>query len=472
MTARYGNVHSVRPASANWRPSDFSGGVQMHGPRPFPGFADQLPPASPTARAARATASTNSVQKPVGSGASIQPPSSSSSSAGGTRLRRRLSKIFHQPSAVSVLGRRLSGRPEHARQEPAGNLPVAPDPAMAAAHFGGETRGVVLVQLHVGDQRRAGIAAFHQIVTQDEILREAPGRGLPERVHVVDAFADVGPLGKQVLIHVGHLARVGIDPRFAGTELGKPRAIGREQADGRARLQNGVALDHAAGRRIEPRPVQRMRHRADEFAGGIARQAGIGVQREDVSDGGEDRQIADDLGKRLARTAAQQRVELLQLAAFAFVAHPEALVRIPDARPMEQMEDGHALGAVPRIQGLDAVARQPQQVRVVGLRRLGRIAEVGEQREQQVRVAVPQVADLQAFQQIGDGLRTGQERGDDHHRAVVRRDPFREIQARQQARADHDIRQQVHQRDRHLRRGDDSQHHQQPEPPVLPAQQA
>ena len=226
----------------------------------------------------RSNSSTNRVQKPVGSGATSQPPSNSSNRAGGTRLRRRLSKIFHQPSAVERVGQTLLARPEHARQEPTGNLPVAPDPAMAAAHFGGETRGVVLLQFHVRDQRRAGITAFHQIVTQDEVFREAAGRGLPERVHIVDAFADVGPLGKQILIHVGHLARVGIDPRFAGTELGKPRAIGREQADGCARLQNGVALDHAAGRRIKSRPVQRMRHRADEFAGGIARQAGIGVQ--------------------------------------------------------------------------------------------------------------------------------------------------------------------------------------------------
>ena len=67
---------------------------------------------------------------------------------------------------------------------------------MAAAHFGDETRGVVLIQFHIGGQRRAGITAFHQIVTQDEILGKASGRGLLKRVHVVDAFADVRPLGK------------------------------------------------------------------------------------------------------------------------------------------------------------------------------------------------------------------------------------------------------------------------------------
>ena len=213
-----------------------------------------------------------------------------------------------------------------------------------------------------------------------------------------------------------------------------------------------------------------MRHRADEFAGGIAWQPGIGVQREDVANRGEERRIADDLGERSGRTAAEQRVELLQLAAFAFVAHPEALVRIPNAWPMEQTEDRRAVEAVPRIQGPDALAHQSQQVRVVGLHRLGRITKISQQREKEVRIAVPQVADLQAFQQIGDGLRTGQERGDDHHRATVRRNPFRKIKSRQQARADHDIRQQVHQRDRHLRCGNHSQRDQHPDAPVIPAE--
>ena len=67
---------------------------------------------------------------------------------------------------------------------------------MAATHFNREIRGVVLVQFHVGDQRRPGIPAFHEIVTQDEIFREAPDGGFSERVHIVDAFADVGSLGE------------------------------------------------------------------------------------------------------------------------------------------------------------------------------------------------------------------------------------------------------------------------------------
>ena len=160
-------------------------------------------------------------------------------------------------------------------------------------------------------------------------------------------------------------------------------------------VENGVTLDHAAGRWIKAGPVQWMRHRADEFAGGIARQRGIGVQREDVLDRGEDRQVADDLGERFARTAAEQRVELFELAPLALVAHPEMFVRIPHARPVKEMKDRYTCGVVPGIQRLDAFAHQPQQFRVVGLRRIGGVAEVGEECEKQVRVAIPQVPDLQ-----------------------------------------------------------------------------
>lgn len=55
--------------------------------------------------------STNEVQNPAGAGATSQLPSNSNNSAGGTRLRRRLSNIFHQAKAVSVLAERLPDAP-------------------------------------------------------------------------------------------------------------------------------------------------------------------------------------------------------------------------------------------------------------------------------------------------------------------------------------------------------------------------
>ena len=217
---------------------------------------------------------------------------------------------------------------------------------MATTHFDGEAGGVVFVQLHVGDQRRSREGAFHQVVAEDQVLRKAPVGGATERVHVVDAFADVRSFGEHVLVHVGHLSRVRVDARVARAEPGKARATGGQQADRRARLQNGVPLDHSARPLVKPRPVQRVSQRADELAGRIARQRGVGIQRDDVLDGRQDGEVADYFCESLARTAAQERVELLQLAPLAFVAHPEPLMRIPDPRPVEQVEHCPALGAV------------------------------------------------------------------------------------------------------------------------------
>jgi hypothetical protein len=44
----------------------------------------------------------------------------------------------------------------------------------------------------------------------------------------------------------------------------------------------GATLDHAARHGIKAGPVQRMRHRPNAFAGGIARQPGVGVEGEKV----------------------------------------------------------------------------------------------------------------------------------------------------------------------------------------------
>ncbi len=61
---------------------------------------------------------------------------------------------------------------------------------------------------------------------------------------------------------------------------------------------------------------------------------------------------------------------------------------------MEQMKNRLGLRAIACIQGLDALAHPAQQVRVIRLRRLGRISKVGQQREQQIRIAIPQISKL------------------------------------------------------------------------------
>ncbi len=50
------------------------------------------------------------------------------------------------------------------------------------------------------------------------------------------------------------------------------------------RLQHAVAFDDPAARHVEARPVERMRHLADQAAHRVARQPRVGVERDDVAD--------------------------------------------------------------------------------------------------------------------------------------------------------------------------------------------
>src|SRR5664279_671712 len=90
-------------------------------------------------------------------------------------------------------------------------------------------------------------------------------------------------------------------------------------------------------RGVESRTIQRMRHRADKLARGVARQLRVGVERDDVFHPRQKRDVADDERERVSR-AAQECVQRRELAALALEAHPDPLLRIPRAWAMEQEE--------------------------------------------------------------------------------------------------------------------------------------
>ena len=68
-----------------------------------------------------------------------------------------------------------------------------------------------------------------------------------EGVDVVDALAGERALAQQVLVDVGYRGGVRIDAGGAGERALERRRLGaHRQREGDARLQDGVALDHAA----------------------------------------------------------------------------------------------------------------------------------------------------------------------------------------------------------------------------------
>src|SRR5208282_1218793 len=104
-------------------------------------------------------------------------------------------------------------------------------------------------------------------------------------------------------------------------------------------LQHGVPLDDAAGARIECRAIERVSHLADQPLGGSPRQARIAIEGDDVADAvGHDRREPVVRDESRVACAAQQSVELVQLAALALPPDPLSLALVPPSSAMKQEE--------------------------------------------------------------------------------------------------------------------------------------
>jgi hypothetical protein len=232
------------------------------------------------------------------------------------------------------------------------------------------------------------------------------------------------------------------------------------QRERHARLQDRVALDHAAELRIEARAIERMRHLADEAARRFAQQPRIGIEGQHVAHALRNpRRASAAGGERGVGGAAQQPVELLQLAAFAFPPHPALLALAPDAFAMQEQE---ALAAgrrpVAAIQPRDAEHRDVEQRLVVAEIFSVRVDPVRQQREMQLVVGRGQIVDLEAmeiFLHRGAGAEQHRHR---HQRAQLFRDACAQREARQAACTDAARDRAVDQCHRHVHGGNCPEH--------------
>ena len=280
----------------------------------------------------------------------------------------------------------------------------------------------------------------------------APIERLLEGIDVVDPLADKRAFAKHVLVDIRDGARVRVDARLPPVQPCIARAVRPRQTDRHARLQDAVALDDTPLRRVVARAIQRVRHGADELPRRIARQLRIGVQGDDVLHAGQDRGVTDDERKTLPRIiaciAAQQRIQVSQFAALAFITHPDAFLRVPSPRAVEQVEmiaPARFIAVFP-VQLVYARARQLHQRCVLGERLQVRVAQIGHQAEVQAVIPIRQKADFQRLDQILDARCTGKHGRNHHQRARLRWDSCREVHSGQRMRRDHQGCQPVHQR--------------------------
>ena len=154
-------------------------------------------------------------------------------------------------------------------------------------------------------------------------------------------------------------------PLEAGEDALEERAFAADRQRRRdPRLQDAVAFDDPAGGGVEARPVERMRHLADQPPHRVARQPRVGVERDDVADvGGHRGRDAIERDEGGVVGAAQQPVQLVQLAALAFPADPARLrLSFQTRRRCSSRKRGAAgCRSVALVQPRDAVGGGRQQ---------------------------------------------------------------------------------------------------------------
>ncbi len=324
-------------------------------------------------------------------------------------------------------------------QDPGQKLPVTADPSVLPRRRDLVLLRELLEELDVRDEPGAGEEPLEEIVGELGVLRNAIVERPLERVHVVDPLARVDPLAEQVLVDVRHREGVQIDPARTGEdelEEGAPPRLGEHGRH--PRLEEGVPLDDARRRGVEAGQVEGMRDRSDQLPRRLARKTRVGVECDHVADAGGRRcrvRIRRQEG-RVGR-AAQQPVQLAQLAALALPSHPDTLGRVPLPPAMQNPEAVAASGRGPvaSVQRVDRRARPCEQRGIPG-ERFGRsIRPIRQEREAQLGVRVGQRMHLQPADHLLDLGFVGQQHRDDDERAQLRRHAPRELELRQPPRA-------------------------------------
>ena len=294
---------------------------------------------------------------------------------------------------------------------------------MLAAGVGEVSRGIVVVQLDVGDQPGARVHSLDQVVGKQRVFGEAPPRRALEGVDVVDPLAGVAPLRVQVLVHVGHGHRVRVHPRVAGVDGRETRTIRARQRDPDARLQDPVSLHDPAESWIVDGAVQRVGHRPHQEVRRVAGEDGVGVQGDHVARLAQQLHVSHHRHEGVGGAAAQKAVELRELAALALPPHPDPLPGVPEARPVKQVEDLVRAAREAPVQIVDPLPGRLGDGLVLRRRFGGRVDQVAEQSELQVTVPVREKLDFQVLERLADGGHTRQQRRHHHHGAQVRGDP-------------------------------------------------
>ena len=188
-----------------------------------------------------------------------------------------------------------------------------------------------------------------------------------------------------------------------------------------ARLQDPVAAHDATEVGVVHGTVERVRQGSHEERRRVRRKDGVGVQGDHIAHAPHRLEVADHHAEPVAGAGQDEAVELGELAALPLPSHPDALVRVPAARAVEQVERVLAAAAVAGVEGADPVDRGGHDRLVAFAGLAGRVGEVAQHREMEVRLAVGQELHLEILERLVHGVHAPEQRRDDDRGAELGR---------------------------------------------------
>ena len=291
-----------------------------------------------------------------------------------------------------------------------------------------------LDHLDIAGQPGARKDAFEQIMAEQGRVRHPPGQRRLESIDIVNALACERAFVEQVLIDVRDRRRVGIDAALGGKyPLEQRAALAHRQGGGDARLQDAIARHDPARHCVIDRPVERMRHLANQPGHSFKRQARVGIERDHIGNAGWCLRLHAIKGNEAGvRHSAQKAVELMQFAALALPTDPGLLACAPFAGPVQQQETRSGQSRrITFVEAVDASDRCIEKGRIARQGLLRRIGPVRQQRKIDFALGAGQVVHFKGFDMFGHTLRRGQQGRNGHKRAQAGWNACRQFQPRQ-----------------------------------------
>lgn len=199
---------------------------------------------------------------------------------------------------------------------------------MIAREHGTKRLWKLIKNIHI---RRIGGSCkrtFEEVVTQDLILRECSVKRREKCINVKRSLAGKAPFKKDVLVYFRKYGGVGAEALLVKENARETKSVSVSKPLFHLRLDEGVSARERTGC-VEVRHLKRMCVNAEYIFHEIPRDKRIFIEGDNKIRLGEF--VCRQKERRGRRSPSEDPSEVEKLSAFSFPAHPNALLRRPDA---------------------------------------------------------------------------------------------------------------------------------------------